>query len=301
MERLTVIVPCKDERKNIAACIASFADLADEIIIADSGSTDGTIQLATRICSRLDCSFQLIEREYRTSGDFKNWAIPQASHNWILLVDADERITVELADEIRETLKNPERDGYWIFRDNHFMGHLIRHGGYNHDKVLRLFRRDVGRYNGPSDHGEVSISTGSVGTLESRMLHYSFWSYDQLFAKFKRYTTVQSDQWFKEGRKTSFFQLLFRPMTRFIRDYFLLLGILDGKIGLQLSLLAAFYTFTKQARLWTHHQGLTQPQVESAYADRIAGNEHLASFGEIESILDDEITEETCRQELMVS
>ena len=108
---------------NIVRCIESFVDLASEILIADSGSSDETIELA--LCYD---KVRLVEREYNTSGDFKNWAIPQASHEWVLLVDADERITPELADEIRLVLdRGPEFDGYWIDRDNYFMGLSLIH------------------------------------------------------------------------------------------------------------------------------------------------------------------------------
>ena len=250
--KLTVIVPCKNEEANIGACIGSFQEIADEIIIADSGSTDRTLEIVKRIGG---C--KIIEREYRTSGDFKNWAIPQAAHEWILLVDADERITPTLSNEINRLLtQGPDKDGYWIYRANHFMGHRIRYGGWNNDCVLRLFRRDLSRYEGPSDHGEVHISSGRVGKLKNRMTHYSYWSYDDLFRKFHRYTTLQAKQWDEAGKRTNYFQMVWRPSWRFFRDYFLQLGFLDGKIGLQLAMIGAFYTFTKQARLWALQNGL---------------------------------------------
>jgi glycosyltransferase involved in cell wall biosynthesis len=256
--KLTVIVPCKNESQNILACVCSIALIADEILIADSGSTDDTIELAQQVA---DC--RVISREYRTSGDFKNWAIPQAS---------DERITCKLADEINSILSSEKpRDGYWIYRQNHFMGHPIRHGGWNHDRVLRLFRRDLGRYQGPSDHGEVYVSTNQVGVIRNRMLHYSYWDYDQLFRKFHRYTTLQAEQWAESGRQTNGWQLFYRPVLRFLRDYFLLLGILDGRVGIQLSMMAAFYTFTKQARLWALNNGKDQASTERSYRNVIAG------------------------------
>ena len=162
---LTVIVPCKNEQSNIRACIQSFYELADEILIADSGSTDATMAIAATFDK-----VRIIEREYITSGDFKNWAIPQAKHQWVLIVDADERITPALSAEITQVLDGePDCDGYWIDRDNHFMGHRLRFGDARTDDVLRLFHRDKGRYVGPSDHGEVEISTGKVGRLQQPM------------------------------------------------------------------------------------------------------------------------------------
>ncbi len=250
-KKLTVIVPCKNEEHNIGECIAGFREIADEIIIADSGSTDRTLDIVHRVGG---C--KVIEREYRTSGDFKNWAIPQAENEWILLVDADERVTPKLANEITRLLTHdPKCDGYWIYRYNHFMGHPINYGGWNNDCVLRLFKRDLSRYEGPSDHGEVNVSTGKIGKLSNRLTHYSYWSYDDLFRKFHRYTSLQAEQWDEAGKSSNFFQMIWRPSWRFSRDYFLQRGFLDGIIGLQLAMIGAFYTFTKQARLWALQNG----------------------------------------------
>lgn len=252
--KLSVLIPCKDEQANIRLCIESFVDIADEILIADSGSTDRTMEIA-REYPRV----RIIEREYRTSGDFKNWAIPQAAHQWVLLVDADERVTKELADEILEVLSGtPDQDGYWIYRNNHFMGHQVKYGDAKTDKVIRLFRRDVCRYEGPSDHGEIHVKTGQVGTLKSMFDHYTYWSYDQLFKKFHRYTTVQAQQWKEVQKDTSYFKLLIRPAFRFFREYVLQLGFLNGKAGVQLAMLAAFYSFVKQGRLWELNHGRQQ-------------------------------------------
>ena len=157
---LTVIIPCKNEREHLAACVASAKQLAADVLVADSGSTDGSLEIARALGCRV------IEREYRTSGDFKNWAIPQAANPWVLILDADERITPELAAEISRVLERPKHDGYRIRRRNHFLGHPIRFGPWRNDDCLRLFRRDVGRYVGPTDHAEVVISTGKVGWLD---------------------------------------------------------------------------------------------------------------------------------------
>lgn len=251
---LTVIVPCKNEQRNIRACIQSFYSLADEIIIADSGSTDRTIEIALEFSK-----VRVIERDYVTSGDFKNWAIPQAKHEWVLIVDGDERIKPELATEIEmELSRGPEHDGYWIFRENHFMGHRLHHGDAKSDSVLRLFKRDLGRYFGPSDHGEVRVSTRNVGKLREKMAHFSVWDYDQLYHKIHRYTTLQAQQWDEQGKDTSYFKLLIRPAWRFFREYILQRSIFDGKPGIQTAWVAAFYSFNKQARLWEIRHGLDQ-------------------------------------------
>lgn len=258
---LTVIVPCKNERLNIRPCIESFLSIADEIIIADSGSTDDTVQIAEQFDK-----VRVIFREYRTSGDFKNWAIPQAANEWVLIIDADERVTPQLADEIvLELSRGPIFDGFWISRENHFMGHRQNYGDAKTDRVLRLFHRDKGRYTGPSDHGEIEISTGRVGVMKNKFQHFSIWHYDMLFQKFHRYTSLQAEQWHQKGMNTSYFKLLIRPMFRFFREYILQRGILDGKIGLQQAWLAAFYSFMKQARLWELNHGEDQPNPEAEW------------------------------------
>ena len=260
--KLTVIIPCKNERANIRPCIESVQGLADEILVADSGSTDGTLDIARQISG---C--RIIEREYVHSGDFKNWAIPQAEHEWVLILDADERVPPRLADEIRQVLgeARPE-DGYWIYRHNYFMGHLIRHSGWGHDSVLRLFRRDEGRYVGDTDHAEVAVRTGRVGRLRTRLVHYTYWSYDQYFHKFHRYTTWQAGVWHQQGRRPSMVRLLLTGPLRFLRSYVVQLGFLDGLPGFQVCVMHGFYSFMKQARLWEKYYALAQPDPEAGRA-----------------------------------
>jgi FkbM family methyltransferase len=242
--KLSVIIPCKNERDNIRACIASARQVADEVLVADSGSTDGTLEIVRALGCRI------IEREYGTSGDFKNWAIPQATNEWVFILDADERITAELAKEIRDELLEPRHDGYWVYRLNHFMGHPIRHGPWQNDSCLRLFRRDVGRYVGPTDHAEVKLSRGSASRLRERLVHYTCTSYSQYLPKISRYADVQSQLWHNEGRRPKLRNLLFRFPLRFVHGYVLRLGFLDGLAGLQVCALVAYLSWLKQACLW---------------------------------------------------
>jgi FkbM family methyltransferase len=261
--RLTVIIPCKNEREHIRACILSAHQVADEVLVADSGSNDGTVAIARELGCRI------IEREYRTSGDFKNWAIPQAAHEWVLILDADERVTASLAREIRATLASPRHDGYWIYRRNHFLGHPIRFGFWMNDRCLRLFRRDLGRYVGPTDHAEVELSSGTVGRLRARMTHYTCASYDQYLPKLARYAAVQARVWHAEGRRTNWAQLLLRFPLRFIQGYVLRFGCLDGLAGLQVCVFVAYLSYLKHAYLWQLQSGRDWQELEnpSAAAD----------------------------------
>ncbi len=268
--KLTVLIPCKNERMNIRPCIESVRAVADEILVADSGSTDGTLDIVRSLGG---C--RIIEREYIDSGNFKNWAIPQAAHEWVLIVDADERVTPELAVEIKQTLAAPGRDGYRILRRNHFFGHEIRHCGWNTDDVLRLFRRDLGRYTDYGDHADVEVPSQNVGRLKARFLHYTYWSMEQYLRKLDRYTTQWAEQRYARGCHTNYAELLLRSPLRFFHSYVIRLGFLDGKPGLVLCLLTSFYSFTKAAKLWALDDGLTQPDPEAAHraqaANRPAG------------------------------
>lgn len=254
--KLTVIIPCKNEREHLRACIRSARPIADEVLVADSGSTDGTLEIARELGCRV------IEREYGTSGDFKNWAIPQATHEWVLILDCDERATPALAAEIRGELAAPRHDGYWIYRRNHFLGHPIRFGPWKNDRCLRLFRRDLGRYVGPTDHAEVELSRGTVGRLRERMTHYTCSSYSQYLPKLARYADVQARIWHAAGRRTNLAQLLLRFPLRLLQGYVWRLGFLDGAAGLQVCVLVAYLSYLKHAYLWQLQNGRDWRDVE---------------------------------------
>ena len=244
--RLTVIIPCKNEQSHIRSCIASLGSIADEILVADSGSTDGTLDFVRELGN---C--RIIEREYIHSGDFKNWAIPQASHPWILLVDADERVSTELAKEIKQLLLGtPSQDAYWIYRANYFLGHRIRFGDWGRDKVIRLFRRDISRYKGNTDHAEIAVSTGNVGVLRNRLEHYTARYYDEYLEKLQRYTSLQAERWHTAGVRSNSWRLMFGGPLRFLRSYIFRLGFLDGVAGFHVSMLTGIYAYWKQVRLW---------------------------------------------------
>lgn len=258
-QSLTVLVTCKNERRNIGPCIESARGVADELLIADSGSTDGTLEY---VRGRGDC--RVIEREYVTAGDFRNWAIAQASHRWVLLLDADERVTPALAKSIRAALGgDPDCDGYSMVRRNHLLGHPVRYTDWGRDHLVRLFRREAAWYNPLNDHAIAEFADVRLAALAGHLEHYPLWSWGTYLSKFDRYTRLQAERWHAEGRRPSYASMLIRPPLRFFRDFVIHRGFMDGMIGLQLSMLAAFYTFMKQARLWELHHGLTQSELES--------------------------------------
>lgn len=257
-QKLTLLLTCKNEVHNLPLCIESAAGLADEVLVADSGSTDGTLELARELADRV------IEREYVHSGSFKNWAIPQCTHPWVLILDCDERVTPALAAEIRGLLDGqPACDGYWVSRQNFFLGHAIHRGSWGADRVLRLFRQDQGRYVEHTDHAEVRITSGRVGNLRGKLLHYTAMTYASYGQRFFRYALQQAELWHRQGRRPSAFQLLFRGPWRFFHNYVLRGGFLDGMPGLQVSLLIGANSYLKQALLWQLYYGRSQRDLET--------------------------------------
>jgi len=254
---LTTLIPCKNEEKNIRPCIESVLDVSDEIVVADSGSTDQTMEIAREYNCRI------IEREYIYSADFKNWAIPQAKHEWILLVDADERVTPELAKEIKQILYGePEYHGYVIYRRNYIFGRLVKRSGWGTDKVLRLFKRDISRYKDMRVHSEIVVETGRVGRLKGKLEHFTYWNFGQIMQKYERYATWAAEDLRDRGIKSNFLYLTLVPLWRFIRQYFIQRGFLDGIPGLIVCSISMYYVFLKYAKLWTMQHGLEQPNPE---------------------------------------
>lgn len=265
-EKLTVLIPCKNEERNIRPCIESARDIADEILVADSGSTDRTVAIARELGARI------IEREYVTPANFKNWAIPQAAHPWVLVVDADERVTGELAEEIGTILSGePKYDGYSLRRRAYFLGHEIKYSGWGTSRLCRLFRRDVSRYEEKRVHEDVIVRPGRRGRLKGKLEHYSYWTFAQYFEKFGRYTTWSAEDLRERGRRAGLVSLTLRPAFRFFRHYILQRGFLDGLPGLIVSALGACAVFTKYAKLWAMERGLPRPDPEAGRLSTEAG------------------------------
>lgn len=261
---LTVLIPCKDEIRNIRTCIESVQGMADEILVADSGSTDGTLEVVREIGG---C--RIIERQYVNAGDFKSWAFPQAQSEWVLMLDADERITPALREEIQQSISRPDAaDGYLICRDNYFMGHLVSHGPWGVDRSLRLFRRRVAKCVGETDHAEFAVP-GRVGRLRNRMPHFTCWNYDEFIAKQVHYCKQQAELWYRSGRRPSYFRLFMTAAFRFIHIYLVRGGFLDGAVGFQIAVHIAYFSFLKQARLWQLHHGRVQPDPEEERRQRL--------------------------------
>ncbi|WP_254514050.1 glycosyltransferase family 2 protein [Anatilimnocola floriformis] len=245
MPRLTVLIPCKDERRNILACIESVRAIADEILIADSGSTDGSLEMI-----RAAGGCRIIEREYVNSADFKNWAIPQAKHEWVLVVDADERVTPALAAEIKTLLASePAQDGYWLRRDFFFLGHQVKHGCFDTAKLTRLFRRDC-RYAVRRVHSDIVVPSGKIAPLTHRLQHFTANDLGHFVDRQHRYANWSAEDSFEKGKRVGILKMLTHAPLRFLQNYIFRGVFLDGAPGLVVCGLMAYYTFLKDIKLW---------------------------------------------------
>ncbi len=244
MNKLSAIIPAGNEIDNIEAVIASV-DFADEILVVDSYSTDGTFEKAQELASKV------IRREYQYSASQKNWAIPQAAHEWILLVDADERVTPELKEEIIETLKKPNLEyvAYWIGRINHFMGRRVNYSGWRNDKVIRLFKRDYCKYGDQQVHEEI-IANGKVGKLEHKFNHYTYITLDLYIEKMNRYATWQAKDYDKKTGTLTPYHFIIKPFWGFFKHYVFQSGFRDGVIGLTIAYIQGYVVYMRYVKLW---------------------------------------------------
>jgi len=209
----------------------------------DSFSTDKTLDIAGEFTG------DVVQHEYVNSAAQKNWALDTIDTEWVLIVDSDERVTPGLQAEIRATLPSARFDGYHIRRINHFLGRRIRHCGWQRDRVLRLFRVGHGRYENKAVHAEV-ILKGKAGKLRKPLTHYPYRTLAQSFEKMSRYSTWAAQDLAGAGVRPSRLKMLAKPAARFLRQYMLEGGFLDGMPGLILSTFSAVGVFAKYAKLW---------------------------------------------------
>lgn len=246
-EKLSVIIITFNEEKNIIECLESVK-WADEIVIVDAESQDQTIKLARKYTDKI------IVRKWDNFSSAKSFALKQTTNNWILSIDADERVTPELMDEILEILScdSDKPFAYDIARKSYFLKKWIKHCGWYPNYVTRLFRKDKARYSSSSVHERVIVE-GKTGVLKNYLIHFtddSLWHY---FNKFNYYTTLSARDMSIAGKTIRIDQLIFRPIFTFIRMYFFKLGFLDGIHGFILCTLSSFYVFTKYAKLWENY------------------------------------------------
>lgn len=238
---LSAVLITLNAAAQIEACLRSVA-FCDEIVVVDSGSADGTVEKAQRLGARV------IQSEWRGFGPQKQFAVEQAGHDWVLCIDADERVSEALRASIETTLAAPSGHAYRFARCNRFMGRYLRHGEGYPDWSLRLFDRRHARWSDDAVHEKV-LADGAVGTLAGDLLHDSAETLDSYLAKQNRYTTLAAQEAMAKGRRATVAHVLLSPLLRFFKFYFIRLGFLDGLPGLVHILIGCGNSFAKYAKM----------------------------------------------------
>jgi len=241
--KLSVIIITKNEADNIQACLESVG-FADERIIVDSGSSDGTVEIARRLGARV-----ISTADWPGFGPQKNRALDAAQGEWVLSLDADERIPEALRDEILEAIADGRHSAWQMPRLSSFCGRFIRHSGWYPDYLVRLFRRGCARFTDSLVHENIIVSQGSTGRLRSAIIHYSYTDHDDVLRKMAQYSALGARQAFDAGKRGSYRKALGHALAAFLRAYVFKRGFLDGRAGLMVAINAAEVTYHKYVRL----------------------------------------------------
>lgn len=238
-----------NEEGNIRECLQSLS-WADEIVVVDAGSTDGTLAIAREFTERVHINPWPGMREQ------KNFASEKAAGPWIFNLDADERVPPELQIQMPRILEEPRNDGYWFPRKNYFLGKWLRHGGWHPDEVLRLFRKDKGIFGGLNPHSRIILQSGSEGRIDTPLLHYTYRSLSHYISKQHLYAEMAAREIAASGNlhTISSARIIGKTSWKFVETFVVKRGFLDGTHGLVAALGSAFGAFMKQTRLWEMHR-----------------------------------------------
>ena len=247
MPSLSVVLITKNEASNIRDCLQSAA-WADEIIVVDAGSTDETVS----ICKELGA--QVYVHDWPGFGAQKNRALSYATKDWILSLDADERITEALRAEIVRSMKEEGAEGYYLPRRSQFCGKFVKHCGWYPDYVLRLFKRNAGKFSDSLVHESVLLK-GRISKMKNPLLHYSYLTPDDVERKVEHYSDAGAKQMYQAGKRSSTPSALLRGGWAFVRTYILRLGLLDGVTGWNIARMNARTTYMKYRKLAALQRG----------------------------------------------
>lgn len=242
---ISVVIITFNEERNIARCLASVKEVADEVVVVDSFSTDGTEKIVR------DAGARFVQHHFEGHIEQKNWAITQAKYPWVLSMDADEALDEKLSRSILAVKQAaPEADGYTMARLTNYCGTWVRHGGWYPDIKLRMWDSRKGHWGGTNPHDRYELQPGTVTRhLRGDILHYSFHSIADHLRQVNYFTDISSKALYVQGRKPSLVKLLLDPLVKFVGDYILRGGFLDGFHGYAIALISAQATFLKYAKL----------------------------------------------------
>lgn len=240
---ISVYVLTFNNLRTIERCLKSLG-WADELVIVDSFSTDGTFEVCKRYTDR---AYQVAWKGHR---DQYQYAADLTTREWIMFVDADEEVPSELVEEIGGMLKSraEDVDGFFVYRRTYYLGRWIRYGGWYPDGEIRLYRRDKGKWEGGL-HAKIVVG-GKVSKLKSRYLHYTYRDISDQIQTIDKYSNIAAQDMAESGKKFSLLKLLFHPPFRFIKEYLFKFGFRDGLPGLIIIVSTMFYVFIKYAKIW---------------------------------------------------
>ena len=252
MKSVSVIILTLNEEANIRECLNSVS-WTTEVLVVDSESTDKTVAIAR------ECGATVLSIPWEGYGRTKNRALEHAASEWILWLDADERVTPELAKEIQQLLPSDEEtySAFTVARRAYFLGRWIRHSGWYPGRVTRLFRKGSGKFTESLVHESLQVA-GPIGNLHNDLVHLTDPNLEHYFVKFNRYTTLAAGDLEKKGKHFRIHQLFGRPLFTFFRMYILRWGFRDGIQGFILCTLSACYVFVKYAKLWERYSTPTK-------------------------------------------
>ncbi|MGP8216449.1 MAG: glycosyltransferase family 2 protein [Bacteroidia bacterium] len=244
MVKLSVIIITFNEEKNIGRCLGSVKDIADEIIVVDSFSTDGTEE----ICKRYGVRF--FRHSFEGHIEQKSYALTLSTYQHVLSLDADEALDDTLKKNIADVKENWKFDGYEMNRLTNYCGTWIKHCGWYPDRKLRLYDKTKGGWGGTNPHDKYEMQSGAtIGYLKGDILHYSYYTIDDHYKQIEFFSTISSKELFRKGKRTSLIQTWLSPLLKFIKCYFIKLGFLDGKAGFTISRLSAWASYLKYKKL----------------------------------------------------
>ena len=239
---LSVIIITKNESAHIVGCLQSVA-WADEIIVLDSGSVDDTVDLCRAVTDKV------YSTDWQGFGIQKQRALDKATGDWVLSIDADEIVTLELKLEIQQAIQTGDMNGFEIPRLSNYCGRQMRHGGWFPDYVLRLFRRDCGRFTDHVVHERIVVD-GNTARLNTPFLHDAFVDFEEVLHKVNNYSTLGATVLYERGVRSSLRKAIMKGVWTFIRTYFLKAAFLDGQQGLMLAISNAEGAYYKYVKLW---------------------------------------------------
>lgn len=257
MQPLSVVVITLNEGNNIRSCLLSVKNLADEIIVLDSGSTDSTLQIADILGARIE------KHPFDGHIQQKNRAKNLAKNEWVLSLDADERLSPQLVDSIKKALENPVADGYYMNRLNHYCGKPIKTCGWYPDKKLRLWKKSAGHWQGTNPHDRFELDHGSAQFLNGDILHFTYATHNDLINQSMKFARIAASEFSKKSIFYLLFKLAFSPLFKFIKSYFLNLGCLSGKAGWEISTWQTREVFMKYALAIKNKYATTETAIQS--------------------------------------